>query len=313
MPGGDRENCPVLLARASKDPLSTAALIDTLASVALELGRSGQIISDADWGSRSYPRGLAAWDAWVTDWERRPLTVEWALKSHPLDQLESLRRRVLEPLSRRRQLASRSLSAVAATTTGERRRALEAAANAYMAVAEHLNKLHSYLPTEDRREDLSKQDHARLARLSEARPLLRQARASEREALTALLDLVGGPPLAAIQVDPLARRNRGVRLFTWRATTDDNVHDLVFMGGQLQIQLVTGPEAVQMSHDVHHALPEEPGWQIVIEAGDAATGIYTVYESPSADNGWRVVVRADDERTWRDNAPELVVWAVPSE
>jgi len=24
-------------------------------------------------------------------------------------------------------------------------------------------------------------------------------------------------------------------------------------------------------------------------------------------------VRADDERVWRDNAPELVVWAVPGE
>ncbi|MBT3345632.1 MAG: DUF362 domain-containing protein [Gemmatimonadetes bacterium] len=313
VPGGNRENCPVFVARASREPLSAAALIDTMASIALELGRSGQIVEDSDSGQRFYPRGLAAWDAWVIDWERRPLTIEWALKDHPLDQLEGMRRRVLEPLVHQRQSAARSLAGAASATTGERRDALQAASDGYRAVAEHLDELSDYLPREDRVEDLSKKDHARLARLQKARPLLRQARTAEREALTALLGLVGGPPLAKIQEDPLRRRAQGVRLFTWHAITDDNVHDLIYTEQQLEVRLVAGGDANQMSYEIHEAMPREPGWQIVIEAGDAATGSYTVHEAPSHDNGWRIVVRADDERTWRDNAPELVVWAVPDE
>lgn len=313
LPSGNQENCPLLIARASTQPLPASALVDTMASLALELGRAGQIVDENDWGERVYPRGLAAWDAWVTDWERRPLTKQWALQERPLDQLEGLRRRVLEPLIRQRQLASDSFASAARAATGQRQDHLQQAADSYATVARRLQALADCLPMEDRIDDLTRQDHRRLAQLPEARPLLRQARAAERQALTALLEVIPGPALSAIVEDPLQRRAQGVRLFTWRAVTDDSVYDLIYTGQELEPRLITGDAAAKMSHEVHAALPHKAGWQVVVEAGDGATGIYTIQEAPSAANGWRVIIRADDERVWRDNAPELTVWAVPGE
>ena len=76
--------------------------------------------------------------------------------------------------------------------------------------------------------------------------------------------------------------------------------------------LLEGNEAKHMSFETHNVLPETPGWEVAVEIGIDATGLYTIIEQPHADNDWRVVVRADDDRVWRDNAPQLVVWAVPS-
>jgi hypothetical protein len=113
--------------------------------------------------------------------------------------------------------------------------------------------------------------------------------------------------------DAWHRREEGLKLFTWRAVTSETVFDLVYQADVLDTQLLHGDEITQMSIDVHHAMPQLPGWQVLLETGEDATGLYSIIEQPSAANGWRVVVRADDERVWRDNAPELVVWAVPGE
>ncbi|MBT6625786.1 MAG: DUF362 domain-containing protein [Gemmatimonadetes bacterium] len=313
LPSGNRENCPLLVARRGSGPLSATALVDTLAALALELGGAGQIVDEVDWGHRIYPTGLAAWDAWVTDWERRPFTLQWATSPRPLDQLEGLRRRVLIPLIAQRQLAARFFASAATSATGSRQPKLQAAATGYAAVAQRLETLVAYMPSEDRLDDLPAEDLRRLDRIVEARPLLRDARDAERSALNALRTLVGSDPLPSILEDAWHRREEGVKLFTWRAVTDETVFNLVYLADELAPELLHGNEITQMSIDVHHAMPQLPGWQVVLETGEDATGLYSIIEQPSAANGWRVVVRADDERVWRDNAPELVVWAVPGE
>lgn len=312
LPSGNEENCPLLIARASPNPLTPSGLIDILAALAVEQGRSGVIKEEDSWGERLYPRGLAAWDAWVTDWERRPFTAEWATSPRPLDQLEGMRRRVLLPLIQQRKLASQCFASAAGSAEGERGRALKTAEEGYARVADVLERLVTYLPSEDRLDELTRLERRMLGRLPEAKPLLREARAAEREALAALVSVVGGAPLAPIREDRWHDRDQGIKLFTWTAVTDDSVYDLVYEEGELQMTLLEGDEAKHMSFETHNVLPETPGWEVAVEIGIDATGLYTIIEQPHADNDWRVVVRADDDRVWRDNAPQLVVWAVPS-
>ncbi|MFH1568076.1 MAG: hypothetical protein ABIL09_08770, partial [Gemmatimonadota bacterium] len=112
--------------------------------------------------------------------------------------------------------------------------------------------------------------------------------------------------------DPLARKDKGVRLFTWRAVTDDTIYDLVLTGKDLAVELREGDEAAETSSKVFAAMPHKRGWIAAVEPGLKGSGAYRVVEQPTAENGWRLVVRADDTRTWsRENAPEITVWAVP--
>ena len=125
--------------------------------------------------------------------------------------------------------------------------------------------------------------------------------------------MLGQPALPPPLEDPLRLREKGRKLFTWQAKTDDSIYHLTFEDGELQVELASGDEAEQMNSQVYGAAPQEPGWQLVVEPGLDGHGIYRVVQQPAAANDWIAVVRADDGRTWDDNAPELTVWAVPAE
>jgi hypothetical protein len=306
----------VVVAARDGQGVTGDALVDTLAGLALELGRSRELSYGVqDSLGNGVPGGLAAWDWWVIDWERLPLTSDWAAQPDVLDRLERLGSRFPPELATgREQTAGFFAAAAARTSAGRRRQLLEEAAAGYREVAEAMHQLARAMPRTDSVENLTAQDWEALDRIGQTRPLIRRARDGERRALAALGRLLGRPELPAVTTDPLARCDQGVRLFTWRARTEDTVYDLVLTGKDLAVERREGNAAVESAAEVHAAMPRTKGWIAAVAPGPAGSGIYRVVEQPTAANGWRLVVRADDRRTWsRDNAPELTVWAVPGE
>ena len=313
-PGGLRENCPVLVAEAGGEPLSGAVLVDSIASLALELGLREEVESGREeWGTPTVPAGLSAWDGWVIDWERLPLTPEWAVEPETLDRLERLASRFPPQLARQRGLAARFFAAAAERTDRRKRRELlQEAAEGYLAAVEAMEQLVASMPLNDDVDQLTAEDRDRLARIGETRPLIRRARQGERQALAALVKMLGRPRLPEAMEDPLTRKDRGVKLFTWRAVTDETVHRIELVGGDLSVELLAGDEPEEMSSEFYAEMPKKRGWLVVIDPSLLASGRYWVEEQPGAENGWRVVVMADDGWAWNDdNAPVLAVWAVP--
>ncbi|MEW6754329.1 MAG: DUF362 domain-containing protein [Candidatus Latescibacterota bacterium] len=319
LPGGSRESCPLLVVEAGGEGVTGPALVDSVAALALELGlRSALELPAREWGTRTVPGGLAGWDAWVTDWERLPLIEEWASQPEVLERLVRLGTRYPVEVAEGRLLASRFF-ARAAREAGdpERRAQLAQAAAGYGQAAQAMQQLCQAMPQGGRGTRLSEEDRQRLARLGEARSLVRQARDGERRALQAVARLLGRPALPEVHEDPLRRREQGVRLFTWRAGADDAVYDLRLTGQALQVEVLHGDEegsrGAPTTWQVHAAMPQRPGWTVAVEPL-RGSGLYQVVEQPERSNGWQVVVRADDTDSWQDDTPaELAVWAVPAQ
>lgn len=312
MPGGLQANCPVVVARMDGMPVSGEALIDSIASLALELGLTAEVKLDGlDWGA---PAGLAAWDWWVIDWERLPFTYDWAVEHRTLDRLERLASRFPPELARRRAMAAAYFAAAASKSVDEARRTLLLqAADGYQQVVDAMQRLSEAMPQVDDVSELTAADLGRLNNIAGARPLIRQARAGERRALAAMASMLGRAPLPPVFVDPLVRKSQGKRLFSWRAVTDDTVYELELSGKDLDIRLVQGDDgATDVISEVFSAIPKSNGWMVVVEPGLSGSGSYRVAQQPTAANDWRVVIRADDTRAWnRNNTPVLTVWAVP--
>ncbi|MBT6146482.1 MAG: hypothetical protein HOH74_13685 [Gemmatimonadetes bacterium] len=315
LPGGLRGNCPVLVARSDGQMVSGVALVDSIAGLALELGLTLEITSEQDWGTTTTPGGIAAWDWWVIDWERLPFTEEWASEPRTLDRLERLASRYPPELSRQRALAARYFSMAATQADNDERRSLlQATADGYQQVAESMEQLAASMPQVDEVADLTPEDKDRLANIVRARPLVGRARQGERQALAALATLLGRPGLPAILTDPLSRKQEGIKLFSWSAVTEDTVYELQLSGEDLEIQLLEGPEASATDSEVFAAMPRKPGWIVTVEPALTGSGTYRVVQQPTVDNDWRIIVHADDSRAWnRDNAPNLIIWAVPGD
>ena len=313
LPGGQRETCPVIVAEPGGPGLGPDALVDSVAALALELARRPWIdYEPEDWGTRRIPAGLAAWDWWTIDWERLPLTVEWARREWPQDRLGRLGQRFLPQLAAGRGLAARYFAAAAEGADSEsRRRALSAAVAGYEEMIRALEDLAGLLPQGGDR--FSGSDMPASDEIFRARPLIRQARDGERAALAALAKMLGQPALPPLLEDPLRLREKGRKLFTWRAKTDDSIYHLTFEDGELQVELMSGDEAEEMNSEVYGTAPQEPGWLLAVEPGLDGHGIYRVVQQPAAANNWVAVVRADDDRTRDENAPQLTVWALPLE
>ncbi len=314
LPGGLRQACPLVAAVAVGTGLRASDLVDSVAALALELGLTPEVaLEPADWGTPTAPAGLRAWDQWVIDWERLPLTPQWALQPDVLDRLERLASRLPPELADHRALAAAYFTQAAVRARGARRDCLRRAAAGYAQVAAAMQQLAAAMPTHDRLENLTAADSSRLTLIGQSRPLIRRARDGERQALDALAQLLGRGGLPPVLEDPLARTGKGVRLFTWRAVTDETVYDLTFSGNQLQVELRQGEPATSMSSEVFAAMPQKDGWSAVVAPGPGSTGLYQVIKQPDAQGGWRLLVRADDTWAWgQPNAPELTVWAVPA-
>ena len=80
LPGDVERNTPYVVALPGDGGLSPEALVDSVASLALELALVPSVDSEdpEPWGVRSNAAGLAAWDLYVNTWERQPWTAEWA-------------------------------------------------------------------------------------------------------------------------------------------------------------------------------------------------------------------------------------------
>ncbi|MEW6753589.1 MAG: DUF362 domain-containing protein [Candidatus Latescibacterota bacterium] len=314
LPNGRWHDCPVVVVEPAGPPLAADALVDSVACLALEMGLQEWVEDDPEaWGSPLFPAGLAAWDAWTLDWERLPFTGQWLAADqearHYLRQLgqewSALR------VSRARLLAAEFLDAAArGTDGGERQRGLREAASGYRRAAEALQDLGERLQRWERRGTEGETEDA-LEELAGARPLARRARAGERQALAALAHLLGRPELPPAAEDPFRRRELGRRLFAWRAALHHGVEELTFEQGSVRPQHLGGKPPEEVSCQVLGAVPREGGWQVAVEVL-AGPGNYLVLQQPGPGNGWVPVVRVDNSRT-RDQATELVVWAVPAE
>ena len=313
LPGGVDANCPVIVVERGGDPLPPDALVDSVASLALELALRPWVPPLPGFTlERRIPAGLAAWDWWVTDWERRPWTPEWARSEWPRDRLPGTQR-FLGRLAEERERAAAFFAGAAGRTAAQKRRALLGeAAEAYETAVQTFKEIQQALP-ETRGDKFTPEEERRVDQIHLVRPLLSRARDAERQALSALARLLGRPPLPPIARDALRHLDRGKKLFTWRADFSEGVYELTLRGEKLQIRLLASKEAEGMRYEVHNAAPREGKWQVAIQAEDTGLGFYQVYQNPAAENDWTAIVRADDEWTWDDNAPELVVWAVPVE
>jgi hypothetical protein len=310
LPGGARQSCPVLVVEPGAAAPDPRALADSIAGLALELAWPRRAEMQEDWGTRQVPVGLAQWDRWVIDWERLPLTPEWARQPTPLDQLERMGRYPFPALAGARSLAARYFRGAAEGTVGDRRQKLTAVAAGYERVVDAIEHLLVSLPREDDVGALSLDDLERLARIGEARPLLRAARDGERAAVVALASLLGRPSPPPAATDPLLRRDRGQRLLVWRAKSEDNELSLLLQDDSVHVEVLDGDDPERMDWDVEHAMPQRTGWVVAVQQR-AGFGRYAVLEPPTADNGWRLRLLADFDRVRDDNEVEIAVWAVP--
>ena len=313
-PGGRWQSCPVIVVEPRQPPLSTPALVDSLAAVALEMAlQEWTELDPQPWGARRFPTGLRGWDAWVIAWERLPLTLAWAQEhERVIDDLSELGEDwSLTSLIEMRRLASGCFARAAEQSGDETRSAgFLVAAQAYAEVADNLEELMARAPT-GVGDELDEDDEPIFAQLRAARPLLRRAREAERRALAALARLLDRPELPPAREDPLKRRDRGRRLATWQASFSQGICDLTLSGGDLLLTHVTGWEPDGVNSEVCEPFPRESGWQVAVEAvqGD---GMYQILQQPHPGNEWTTIVRVDDG--WvRDSAPELNIWAVPEE
>jgi uncharacterized protein (DUF362 family) len=312
VPGGMRRNTPFAVVQPGGRALEPEALVDSTAALAVELALVPWKDSEdpEPWGVRGSPAGLAAWDTYVISWERQPWTAEWVTQlGWTLDRLHNY----LWWLVERAEWAEHFFGRAAARTASPQRRSLlESAAAGYRLEAEALHRIIDGWPGgEDRRlED----DPDKVAAIGELRPLMRQVRDGERQALAALTRLVGGSSLPAVAEDPLQRRDRGLKLATWQVKADRAVSQLTLgPEGVLHQELQMGSPGKDIQSQVLAGVPKKPGWIVVVEE-IRARGAYQVRQQPSAENGWQVVVRVDDMLAGRAGKDtEIALWALPPE
>jgi hypothetical protein len=312
-PGNVWQNTPVFVAEYVGPCLPAAELADSVAAVALELAyREWSEYEPEPWGVRRAPAGLAAWDWWVADWERRPWTSEWAREDAILSRLQRLHQWFLDWLIDGRRVAADYFAQAARDAVDSvQGRTLRAAASAYGSEADILQELREALPGSDDAE-LAQGDSTKLAQIHKLRGAVREARTQERAALQALSHYLGQGDLPPAAEDPLRRKDKGVRLFVWRAHYSQAVRHLTFQGRTLTHERLTGKEAEGAESEVLAPFPRDGEWVVVTELtrGD---GLHSVWVHPHPDNDWTLTVRMDDEWTRRTNAPELTVWAIPAE
>ena len=310
LPGRDWLEMPVLVVEPTTAPLGYDAWIDSAAMVALEFARRERIEYEQDWGARGCPAGVAAWDALVTDWERLPWTTNWARSEPTRDMLGDMGRGYYEMLSRERGLAAQLFATAAARADGERRTALQAAAEGYSETSQTLLTIHEGLP-KSRFGDTPAADSLLQEEIGVLQPLMRQARDTERQSLSVLASLLGAEPLPPAQEDPLLRRADGRVLFTWKAGLSKGVYDLTLSGDQLTTRTLRGRETDDEVTHVQHKTRQERGWMLALEL-HSGTGLYHIDQQPTADNDWVAIIRVDDEWAERDNATDLSVWELPA-
>ena len=105
------------------------------------------VTAEHSWGDQYLPAGLAAWDAWVLDWERQPWTAEWASSDAARSSLQRLNRWFLDWLVDGRRTAAACFRQLAVLTECDRQRqALQQAAAAYARQIDVLEDLRQGLP-----------------------------------------------------------------------------------------------------------------------------------------------------------------------
>lgn len=311
LPGREWERGTVVVVEPAGPPLSATVLCDSLAALAVELALVRWTEQEAgDWGPRRFPAGVAGWDELVIAWERTPFTPEWGRQNDVGWSFSELREWSLPMWRDGRRRGSAFFLRAAETAEGEEARYLRQAAAGYGESAEIFARLQAMVP-EKVGEGMGPEDEARLEQMRLAKPLLRQARAAERRALSALASLIGAPDLPPAREDPLRLADRGIRLATWQAELSQGVYELCLHGAELGQERLAGREAEGVTSQVLRAPPQEEGWQLVVEAVKGM-GRYVVRQQPNAENGWEAIVRIDDAWT-RKNRSDLVIWAVPSE
>jgi uncharacterized protein (DUF362 family) len=312
-PGDRWFNCPILVVEPDGPPPPLVALVDSIATLALDMGTRCWVTDDVPmaWGDRRLPAGLAGWDAWVEIW-----------RDYPLDRagLEAADRRredyselgdwALTGLASRRRLASEYFAHAAMRLPSDRRHAdlLEAAAG-YADVVVALDSLIADLPTTGSG-DWTDDDLLRLERLPSQRDAWERARAGERRALSALAHMLGAADLPPARA-PRDGRDSGQQLFTWKADLSSGVYDLHFVLDDVRLEHLFGRLPEGASTDFLAAFPRESGWQLAVQR-HAGEGLYQVLQQPTADNDWTAVLRIDDAGTYR-NVTDLSVWAVASD
>lgn len=313
-PTGEPQNCPVVAVEPSGRPVSAAALTDSIASLALEMALKPWVEETPEpWGARRLPAGLAAWDTWVVEWERLPLTRAWLGADRGAQRYlqELSQEEALAELAGTRRLAAAWLARAAETERNpDRARHLRQAAAGYQEVAVAVDELARRLPARVR-PPMSDAESQRLDALAEARPLVRRARMAERQALAGLGALLGRPDLPPAGEDPLRLKARGRRLFTWQASAFRGVTDLTYRDRTVTEIVLSGKEGEEVRCQTAQPVPQESGWLVAVEPVRGA-GSSTVVQQPTAANGWTTVVRLDSPRG-RNTPTELVVWAVPTQ
>ena len=312
MPGGVWRNTPLVVAEVGDGGLSPDALVDSAAALAVEMALVPWVDSEdpEPWGVRGSPAGLAAWDTYVISWERRPWTPEW------LEDLGwvvyRLHRSASWMVRRAEESAHFFGRAAERTESPERRRWLQAAAAGYRAETEAAQQVVDWLPSG--RNQQAEEEAEKLAALGRLRPLMGPVRDGERQALTALSGLVGGPPLPPLMEDPMQRRDRGIKLATWRAERSRAVFRLTLgPDGVLEQELLMGAPGKDIRGEALRGVPQKEGWIVAVEEVETR-GVYQVRQQPSAANGWQVVVRVDDTMAGRGDAgTDIALWALPPE
>lgn len=298
----------LLVVKPNGPPISFDAMIDSVATVALQLARTPRIEFDDDWGAKGNPAGLHAWDVAVWDWERLPWTTQWA-GEEGRDLLGRMARGEYANVAQDRHMAGQLFANAAQASSADRRQLLATASTAYGKLAQTLVRMHDGFPT-SRSGAVSPEDSLRHIHIGDLQPLMRQARELERRALQALVDLLGDRPLPAAQEDPLRRRDQGRMLFAWSSSFSKGIYDLTLHGREVSRELRWGRDAEGEVVDVQNEVHRKAGWQVALEVR-TGTGYYEVLQQPSADNDWTAVLRVDDEHTDLDNITEIVVWEVP--
>ena len=308
LPGRQWIGSPVLVAEVAGEPLAYDALVDSVSKVALELALLREASEEWLWGSKMCPAGLYAWDEWVREWERLPWTEEWAREPKARDRLAQAGGWFYEELAEDHEYLASFYRQAADRSRGPRGELLGRAAAGFAETARLVRDIDSRVP-EERSGELTAEDSARLAKVSELREMPRRAREAERQAFAALGELMG-VELPPIVHDPLLRRERGVVVTTWQAELSKGIFHLVIEGDQLTRETLYGRETEGESTTFHDPLPAEDGWEVAYEVVQGE-GMYDVMEQPTAANGYRAVVRVDDEWTDYGNTTELKIWAVP--
>ncbi|MBT5142942.1 MAG: DUF362 domain-containing protein [Gemmatimonadetes bacterium] len=310
--GDNWQNCPVIVVERRGPPPTFESLTDSITHLIVEMGTKPQLQGRGKpWGEDPFPGGLNAWDEWIVQWERHPLTRQW------LEEDEQMRRQ-LTNLSQdwslgyivwsRRRISDYCASAAQRLASDRRASYLQEAARSYDVVTKSMQQVLDALP-ERSSGDWTEEDLLRIEKLPETLTYWKQARTAERDALSSLSQMLGAGGLPTIRLDPLRNLDRGTRLATWRAETSRGVFDLTLQGDQLSLELVFGRQPEGPTSQIAAAFEQQEGYAVALEVV-AGPGRYQILEQPDAANDWTTRIRIDDHNSWQSGT-ELNIWAVP--